>query len=189
MTMHLSRFPVHDEDSAPEASRPVLRGAAGPAGARRLPNLVGALAGSPPALRGYARFRTELHHGVLAPATLERIALAVAEEHGSEPGRVMHERAARRLGLPRDEIALAREWDAYDHHEAALLRFLRPLVVDHEAPAEHVHEEALESGWTDAQLIEAIAYANLEAFAAMVNVAGDLPADTDLDRRPDVHAA
>jgi AhpD family alkylhydroperoxidase len=192
MKMNISRFPVHDEDSAPEGSRPILKGAAravGAGGSRRLPNLLGVLAGSAPTLRGYARFRTELHHGALAPATLERIALAVAEHYGSAPGLALHRRSAARLGIARDEIALAREWDSYDEHEAALLRLLRPLVVGHEAPAQHVHEEARESGWTDAQVLEAIAYANLEAFAAMVNVAGDVPVDGGLEDRRDVRAA
>jgi AhpD family alkylhydroperoxidase len=177
MSMHLSRFPVHDEDSAPEASRAILKGATGGGAARRLPNLLGVLAGSPAALRGYARFRTELRHGGLGPATLERIALAVAAHYGSEPGLALHRRTASRLGLRRDEIALAGEWDSCDEHEAALLHFLKPLVLDHAAPAEHVHEAAREAGWTDRELIEAIAHANLEAFAAMVNVAGDVPAD------------
>lgn len=176
--MHLSRFPVHDEDSAPEGARDLLRRAAAGGGvARRLPNLLGVLAGSPAALRGYARFRTELRHAALAPETLERIGLAVAEHYASEPGVALHRRTASRLGLRRDEIALAAEWDSCDAHEAALLHFLRPLVTEHAAPAEHVHEAAREFGWTDRQLLEAIAYANLEAFAAMVNVAGDVPAD------------
>ncbi|HEU4975195.1 MAG TPA: carboxymuconolactone decarboxylase family protein [Baekduia sp.] len=187
--MQLSRFPVHDEDSAPHESRPILRGAAGRAGARRLPNLIGVLAGSPAVLRGFARFRAELRHGALDLATLERIALAVAEHYRCEPGLELHRRAAGGLGLARDEVALACEWDSYDDHQAALLRLLKPLVVDHEAPAEHVHEEAREAGWSDAQVLEAIAYANLEAFSAMVTVAGDVPADALPKPRRDTQVA
>jgi alkylhydroperoxidase family enzyme len=41
----------------------------------------------------------------------------------------------------------------------------------------HLHEEAREAGWTDEQLLEAIAYASLETFTAMVNVAGEVPVD------------
>jgi alkylhydroperoxidase family enzyme len=40
-----------------------------------------------------------------------------------------------------------------------------------------VHEEAREAGWDDGQILEAIATLNLEAFAAMVNVAGEVPVD------------
>ncbi len=63
---------------------PVLRGALATGG--QLPNFLGVLAGSPAALRAYARFRSELRHGKLTLATLERIALAVAEHYGSSPG-------------------------------------------------------------------------------------------------------
>jgi alkylhydroperoxidase family enzyme len=41
----------------------------------------------------------------------------------------------------------------------------------------HLHEEAREAGWTDEQILEAIAYVSLETFTAMVNVAGEVPVD------------
>ena len=58
-----SRFQVHDELTAPERSVPILKGAL--SGGGQLPNFVGVLAGSPAALRAYARFRSELRHGTL----------------------------------------------------------------------------------------------------------------------------
>ena len=53
-----SRFQVHDELTAPERSVPILKGAL--SGGGQLPNFIGVLAGSPAALRAYARFRSEL---------------------------------------------------------------------------------------------------------------------------------
>ena len=41
----------------------------------------------------------------------------------------------------------------------------------------HVHEEAREAGWSDEEILEAIAYLALESFTALVNVAGDVPVD------------
>jgi hypothetical protein len=41
----------------------------------------------------------------------------------------------------------------------------------------HLHEEAREAGWSDEQLLEAIAFLSLECLTAMVNVAGDIPVD------------
>jgi alkylhydroperoxidase family enzyme len=175
MKTRISRFTVHDDLSAPEASLPILKGARASAG--QLPNFLGVLAGSPAALRGYTRFRAELRHGHLPIATLERISLAVAEHFASEPGLDLHRRVARQAGLALDDIALAGEWDALDERDAILLRYLHDLVVDHTTPPEHLHEAARESGWTEEQLLEAIAFASLEAFTAMVNVAGDVPLD------------
>ena len=78
----MSRFQIHDELTAPERSLPILRGAL--SGGGQLPNFLGVLAGSPAALRAYARFRSELRHGNLSLATLERIALAVAGHYHSD---------------------------------------------------------------------------------------------------------
>jgi AhpD family alkylhydroperoxidase len=171
----MSRFQIHDDLTAPEASLPILRGALASAG--QLPNLIGVLAGSPAALRGYARFRSELRHGTLTPPTLERISLAVAQQYGSAPGLDLHGRTARSAGLSLDEIALARAWDSQDEHESLLLRLLHVLVAEQQRPSAHLVEEARESGWTDEQLLEAIAFASIEVFTAMVNIAGDVPAD------------
>jgi alkylhydroperoxidase family enzyme len=171
----MSRFPVHDELTAPEASLPVLNGALNTAG--QLPNFLGVLAGSPAALRGYARFRAELRHGTLTLPTLERIALAVADHYRSEPGIVLHARTARQAGIGIDEVAAARRWESADLREAALLRFLRPLAERRGEAPSHLIEEAREAGWTDQQLLEAIAVLALESFTAMINVAGEVPVD------------
>src|SRR5438270_13330911 len=128
MKTSMSRFQIHDDLTAPERSVPVLRGAV--AGGGQLPNFLGVLAGSPAALRAYARFRSELRHGRLSLATFERIALAVAEHYRSEQGIVMHSRAARAAGLALDEVALARQFSSNDPREAALLRYLQALVED-----------------------------------------------------------
>jgi AhpD family alkylhydroperoxidase len=186
MKTAMSRFPVHDELTAPEGSVPVLRGAL--AGAGQLPNFLGVLAGSPAALRGYARFRAELRRGTLTLATQERISLAIAQHQGSEPGLALHARTARAAGLGLDEVALAREFDSGDPKQAALLQYLRPLV-EGGRPAMHLHEEAREVGWSDEQLLEAIAYVALESFTAMVNVAGDVPVDGSMEETRRLRAA
>jgi len=154
---------------------PVLRGALASGG--QLPNFLGVLAGSPATLRAYARFRSELRHGKLTLATLERIALAVAEYYGSEPGIAMHSRTARAAGLAIDEVAQARQWGSKDPREAALLRYLHTMLENKGHAPMHLHEEAREAGWDDEQILEAIAAVALETFTAMVNVAGEVPVD------------
>src|ERR1700729_217517 len=85
MKTPMSRFQIHDDLTAPEGSVAVLRGALSSGG--QLPNFLGVLAGSPAALRAYARFRSELRHGKLTLPTLERIALAGGPRCGAGPGR------------------------------------------------------------------------------------------------------
>src|SRR4051794_29278417 len=97
MKTQMSRFQIHDDLTAPEASLPVVKGAL--AGAGQLPNFLGVLAGSPAALRAYARFRSELrNNGTLPLRTLERIALAVAALHRSDAGLTLHAPTGRRAG-------------------------------------------------------------------------------------------
>jgi alkylhydroperoxidase family enzyme len=175
MKTQMSRFQIHDDMTAPEASLPVLKGAMASGG--QLPNFLGVLAGSPAALRGYARFRSELRHGSLTLPTLERIALAVAEHYRSRPGIATHARTARQAGVGIDEVAAARDWESADAREAALLRYLRALLEQRGHAPMHLHEEAREAGWSDEQLLEAIAYLSLESLTAMVNVAGEIPVD------------
>jgi AhpD family alkylhydroperoxidase len=187
MKIAMSRFQIHDDLTAPEGSIPVLRGALASGG--QLPNFLGVLAGSPAALRAYARFRSELRHGKLTLPTLERIALAVAEHYGSEPGIEMHSRAARAAGLQLDEVAAARKFCSKDEREAALLRYLEAVLQGGGRPPVYLHEEAREAGWEDEQILEAIAAVALEGFAAMVNVAGEVPVDGSTEASRALQAA
>src|SRR2546421_8085184 len=100
-----SRFQVHDELTAPERSLPVLKAAIASGG--QLSNFLGVLAGSPAVLRAYARFRSELRHGSLPLQTQQRIALAVAQEQGSEYWLAPLPRTARGVGPRLRPISLA----------------------------------------------------------------------------------
>jgi alkylhydroperoxidase family enzyme len=171
----ISRFHIHDDLSAPEGSVPVLKGALATGG--QLPNFLGVLAGSPAALRAYARFRSELRHGALPLKSQQRIALGVARHQGSEYALSMLQRTARDAGLGLDEIALAREFGSNDEREAALLRFVEVLVETGDVPALHLHEEAREAGWSDEQILEAVVHVALAGFGNLVTRAGNVPTD------------
>ena len=187
MKTTMSRFQIHDDLTAPDGSLPVLRGALSTGG--QLPNFLGVLAGSPAALRGYARFRAELKRGTLSRSTLERISLGVAELYGSAPGLSLHSRTARSAGLGLDEVAKAREFESGDPKQAALLRYLKAALEAEGGTPMHLHEEARELGWDDEQLLEALAFASLEVFTAMVNVAGDVPVDGSAEDSRTLQAA
>jgi AhpD family alkylhydroperoxidase len=173
MPPKISRFDIHDELTAPPESAPILKGAL--SGSGKLNNLVGVLAGSPAALRGYARMRSELRRGTLPPRTQERIALAVAERRGSEYDVATHARAGRNLGLSLDEIDLARQFASREEKEQALLRYLEVLLENRGHVPVHLHEEAREQGWSDEQLLEALGHVALAEFSALVTLAGEVP--------------
>jgi alkylhydroperoxidase family enzyme len=182
-----SRFQVHDELTAPERSLPVLKGALAAGG--QLSNFVGVLGGSPAALRAYARFRSELRQGTLPLKTQQRIVLGVAQFQRNEYAHQLLQRTARDAGLGLDEIALAKEFDSRDEKEAALLRFIKVLVETDDTPALHLHEEAREAGWSDEQLLEAIAHVSLASFTNLITRAGNVPADGSSEDARLQHAA
>ena len=169
----ISRFDIHDELTAPAASAPILKGAL--SGSGKLNNFVGVLAGSPAALRGYARMRAELRRGTLPLATQERIALAVGEYRGSQYDVAVHARSGKSAGLTLDEIELARRFASRDEKDAALLRYLESMLENKGQVPIHLHEEAREHGWSDEQILEALAHVALGEFSALVTLAGEVP--------------
>ena len=183
----ISRFDIHDELTAPEETARLLRGMSDAGGS--VSKFIGVLAGSPAAMRAFARMRHELRAGELPRPTSERIALAVAESRGDTYSVAQHARTARAAGLGLDEVALAREFDSNDEKQAALLRYLKALLQGEGRPPMHLHEEAREAGWTDEEILEAIAFVALESFTALVNVAGDVPVDGSAEESRSLRAA
>jgi len=182
-----SRFQVHDELTAPERSLPILKGALSSGG--QLSNFLGVMAGSPAALRAYARFRSELRHGALPLKTQQRVALAVAEHQRSDYALSTLSRSAREAGLGLDEIALARQFDSRDEREAVLLRYVRALLESDGPPPRHLHEEAREAEWTDEQILELVAHIALGTFTNLVTRAGNVPLDGSAEEARLIQAA
>jgi AhpD family alkylhydroperoxidase len=171
----ISRFDIHDELTAPDETARLLRGMSDAGGS--VSKFVGVLAGSPAAMRAFARMRHELRGGALPRPTRERIALAVAEQRGDTYSIAQHARTARAVGLGLDEISRARSWASNDPREAALLTFLKSLFDAHGRPAHHLLEEAREADWTDEQLLEAVAHLALNEFQSLMSNAAALPQD------------
>src|SRR5215218_343995 len=171
----ISRFDIHDELTAPEGSVRILKGVASAGGS--VSKFIGVLAGAPAALRAYTRMRSELRDGSLPRQTRERIALAVAEHHGDGYSIAHHARTARAAGLGLDEISSARGFTSDDSREAALLAFLESVLESDGHPELYLLEEAREIGWTDEQILEAIAHLALNEFQSLVANAAALPQD------------
>ena len=173
----MSRFQIHDELTAPEGSVKILKGVQG-AGAA-VSKFIGVLAGAPAALRSYARMRHELRAGVLPRVTRDRIALAVAELRGDPYSISQHARTARAAGLGLDEISRARSFKSADEKEAAMLAFLEAVLATDGPLLAHLAEEAREHGWTDEELLEAVAHVAMNEFQSLVANAADLPQDQE----------
>lgn len=176
MKTDISRFDIHDELTAPQGSERIIKGIQTAGGA--VSKFLGVLAGAPAALRAYTRMRTELHGGKLSRATRERIALAVAEHRGDPYTLTQHSRTARAAGLGLDEVARAREFTASDPREAALLALIKEALQAEGRPAHHAVEDAREIGWSDEELLEAVAELALAEFESLIASVAALPQES-----------
>jgi alkylhydroperoxidase family enzyme len=172
----VSRFHIHDELTAPDGSAPLIKSIQTAGGA--VSKFLGILAESPAALRAYTRMRSELHKGELPQATRERIGLAVAERRDDAYTLNHYARTARAAGLGLDEVARAREFSSSDEKEQALLTLLRATLAYDEAVPQHLVEEAREAGWSDSQIIEAVAEMALAQFQSLFAAAAELPLES-----------
>jgi alkylhydroperoxidase family enzyme len=172
----VSRFHIHDELTAPEGSEPLIKSIQTAGGA--VSKFLGVLAESPAALRAYTRFRAELHKGSLPVATRERIGLAVAERRDDGYTLNQYARTAKAAGLGLDEVARAREFTSSDEKEQALLTLLKATLAYDEPVPTHLVEEAREAGWTDDQIIEAVAEMALAQFQSLFAAAAELPLES-----------
>jgi alkylhydroperoxidase family enzyme len=173
----VSRFHIHDELTAPDASAPILKGIQTAGGA--VSKFLGVLAESPATLRAYTKFRAELHKsGVLPQATRERINLAVAEQRADEYSIAQYSRTARAAGLGLDEVARAREFSSSDAREQALLTLLEQTLEPGGRPPTHLVEEAREVGWSDEEIVEAVAELALSEFQSLFSSAAALPLES-----------
>ncbi|MGI9020766.1 MAG: carboxymuconolactone decarboxylase family protein [Solirubrobacterales bacterium] len=170
-----SRFDIHDELTAPEGSVKILKGIQ-TAGAE-ISKFIGVLAEAPAALRAFTRMRHELREGALPRPTRERIALAVAERRGDTYSVAQHARTGRAAGLGLDEVSRARGFTSADEKEGALLAFLEALLDSDQRPSAHLGEEAREAGWSDEQILEAVAHVALTEFQTLIANAAALPQD------------
>ena len=172
----VSRFHIHDELTAPEGSVTILKGVQGAAG--EVSKFIGVLAGAPAALRSYARMRHELRGGSLPQPTRERIGLAVAERRDDPYTLNQYARTARAAGLGLDEVARAREFTSSDEKEAALLTLLKETLELDQQPPSYLVEEAREAGWTDSEILEAVAELALAEFQSLLASAAELPLES-----------
>jgi len=172
----VSRFHIHDELTAPDGSAKLIKGIQ-TAGAA-VSKFLGVIAESPATLRAYTLMRSELHKGTLPQATRERIGLAVAERRDDHYTLNQYARTAKTAGLGLDEVARARNFESTEEKEQALLTLLKATLAYDEPVPTHLVEEAREVGWTDAEIIEAVAEMALAQFQSLFAAAAELPLES-----------
>jgi AhpD family alkylhydroperoxidase len=141
--------------------------------------MVRAMANAPALLRCYLDLTRAMKRGRIERRIAERINLAVHERLGCDYCLVAHTRAARRLGVPEEEIQLAREGTSRDPAIAAIVAFARQILA---APAE-IGDEDLERlhahGYSDEQIAEVPGLVSLQLLTGAFNLIADIHASAD----------
>lgn len=163
-------------DAAPVASQTALRQVEKQLGSA--PNLFRLAAKSPAALEGYLGIFGALGKGQLAPATRERVALAIAEYNGCNYCLAAHTYLGTNLArLSAEEIAANRDGRSTDAKADAAVRFALSVAKSrgHVSDADLAAVRA--AGYDDAEVIEIVQHVALNVWTNYLNSV----AETEID--------
>jgi uncharacterized peroxidase-related enzyme len=151
----MSRIALPTPESAPEASRPILKSVEAKLGI--VPNLFKLAALSPAALTGLTGLGNALAT-TLDAKTRERIALAVAQVNGCHYCLSAHTYLGLNVAhIPEEEIALNRRGDSSDPKAAAAVRFAAKVARDRGHVADDDVAALRNAGFADSHIVEIVA--------------------------------
>lgn len=149
------------------------------------PNMVKAMANSPPALAAFLALANALRDGAIPAATRSRLALLVAQENRCDYCLSVHSYVARGLtGLTRHDTTKARFGEATDPTAAAMLELATALVRRRGAITD-AEFAAASATLTPAEFVEVIAHVALDTFGNYLTLAGRVDIDWPLVRHTD----
>lgn len=172
----MTRLPVVDPATAPEAAAELLAGVQQALGAT--PNMMKVMANSPATLKGYLDLNAALSKGKLRAATRELVALAVAEANECSYCLSVHTYLAHNLHKQTDAVTdAARRGEHQDPKTAAVLAFALAVLENRGAVDDVDVKTAREAGLSDAELAEVVAVVALNVFTNYFNKAFNVEVD------------
>lgn len=151
----MPRVPVHTMDSAPEASRDVLKRLEGKYG--KVINVFGEMAHSPALLHLYDAAEGALtDEATFDAATQQAIHLTVAAVNECAYCQSAYTGGAKKAGLSEEQTVQIRAGHLDDDAKlTALLQLSREIADRRGYVADETWQSALDAGWRDDQLLEA----------------------------------
>ncbi len=153
--MNSPDFPLHDETTAPQASKTALRETR--ERFTMIPNLERVMAAAPSLLRGYSTLWDLFDETTLTP--IERQIVYLTANFANECNYCVpwHTMLARRAGMPQPVIdALRAGARLPDERYEALRAFTRALIVNHGKIVEAELRAFLDAGYVESQALEVI---------------------------------
>ena len=135
----------------------------------KVPNILKNLGNSHAALDAYLKFSDSLASGKLSPKLREQIAITVAETNGCEYCLSAHSAIGKMVGLEDDEIVRNRQVRSSVPKVDALLKFASRVVKKRGLLTDEDVQEVRAAGWSDEEIVEAIANVSLNIFTNYFN--------------------
>ncbi len=170
------QFPVHDTESAPEESRPVLDAVNQAYGF--LPNLFGVFAHSPAAAEAYASIGRALEKAALDPAEQQAVFLTVSAKNGCDYCVAAHSTLAKGTDMSDETLAALRNGEELpDERLQAVARFAAAMR-DHQGwvPEDELKAFA-DAGYGERHVLDVITILAMKTLSNYTNHLAGTPLD------------
>lgn len=176
----MSRFRIHDKNSASDEGRKALARAEEAFGFA--PNLIGILAGAPAAAHGYLDLGQRFHQSSLSDVEQQVVLLAASFENECEYCMAAHTGGAKQAGLDDASVEALRSGSPLDDEKLEALRGLvRSTVRDRGRPDAAVVEAFLSAGYERGQILDVILGVAMKTLSNYTNHIADTPLDQALE--------
>ncbi len=135
----------------------------------KVPNMMKTMAHSPALLEGYLVFRGALDKGTLPEVVRQQIALFVSQQNGCEYCLSAHTLIGRHAGLSREQVILARQGEAQDPKQQAVLNLVQNILDWRGDISSEQFSAARDAGLTDAEIAEVVGHVALTTLTNYFN--------------------
>lgn len=164
----MSAFPIHTLDNAPEKSRPALHALQQAFG--RVPNLAGAMAGSPTLINGFIGVFQQVHAGSFNEAQIQVLLLTNAVTNACAWAVAFHTALALQQGVDAVDVTAIRDGRSPADVRHAALSGLAKALIERRGHVDDARLQAfVEAGFSREQVLEAIL---VVAASTIANYAG-----------------
>lgn len=175
-------FPVHDDDSVPEAGKELYAKIKAGFGGF-VPNVVSVLADSPAAMEAYTSLAGLLNNKTkFSTEEVQVLAITISSENGCEYCVAAHSTRANSLKIPADVVDALRDGGTIsDPKLAALSTFARTLVRKRGWVDDGAIEAFLAAGYERSQVLDVVLAISWKTLSNYVNHMADTPLDTPFE--------
>ena len=176
----MTEFAIHTLDSAPDASKDILRAAQKKFGF--VPNLLGELAAAPAALNAYITLSDLLSQTSFTPVEQQLILATVSIANNCEYCVAAHSAGLKMAGLEDDALASLRSGrPLQDQKLEALRAFVTAVVQSRGWVKQPELQRFLSAGYTREQVLETLVGISMKTLSNYTNHIADTPLDAKFE--------